>query len=170
MVQPGYPAARIVAHKLLDHLHRHARDMQIAPDKQPASQPDTDAIEAMVDVAFWASLRREEGRTPTLSLAFVSPRQSHSPLTLERPIPLLPDALTRVAPAVERPGIHLAVWPDGSRLAVWGATRDLPAFCFVVEVIAPGLLVIKQSPGEDSGKFVNVAMLEGDTIHVVNQE
>jgi hypothetical protein len=39
----------------------------------------------------------------------------------------------------------------------------------VLEVIAPGLLVIKESPGEQSGKYVNIAVLQGDEIKVVDQ-
>jgi hypothetical protein len=122
-----------------------------------------------VEAGFWASLRREEGRTPRLSLAFVEPDRAGNALIFERPVPLAPEPLTRVAPAVERPGIHLGVWGEEANLAVWGATRALPRHCFVLEVIAPGLLILKQSPGDDSGKFINLAVLQGDQIKVVDQ-
>src|ERR1019366_8280819 len=49
------------------------------------------------------------------------------------------------------------------------ATRNLPQSCFVVKVVAPGLLVLKHSRGDDSSKFVNVAVLQGDEIKVVDQ-
>ena len=52
---------------------------------------------------------------------------------------------------------------------VWGATRNLPAFSFVLEVVAPGLLVIKHSRSEESGKYVNVAVIEGDRIKVIDE-
>jgi hypothetical protein len=39
----------------------------------------------------------------------------------------------------------------------------------VLEVVAPGLLVIKQSRAEESGKFINVAVLEGDHVKVLDQ-
>jgi hypothetical protein len=45
----------------------------------------------------------------------------------------------------------------------------VPTFCFVLEVAAPGLLVVKHHRGEESGKFVNVAVLEGDQIKVVDE-
>jgi hypothetical protein len=41
--------------------------------------------------------------------------------------------------------------------------------CFVLEVAAPGLLVVKHHRGEESRKFVNVAVLEGDQIKVVDE-
>ncbi len=76
--------------------------------------------------------------------------------------------LVRVAPAVERPGIHLGVWRDaGDQLRVWGTTRLAPTDCMVLEVAGPGLLVVKHHRG-DGGKYVNVAVLEGDRIKVID--
>src|SRR5437660_11411945 len=117
-MNPPFPTARLAADKIHPHLVRHAAVMHPGRNKALASLPDTVAIEAMVGAAFWASLRREEGRTPRLSLAFVSPDQVRYAVNLERPITLDPQPLTRVAPAVERPGIHLAVWPDQGQLLV----------------------------------------------------
>jgi hypothetical protein len=106
---------------------------------------------------------------PKISLAFLAPGETAHPLTFERPLSLDPDVLTRVAPAVERAGIHLGVWPEGDELRVWGTTRTIPSMCFVLEVAGPGLLVVKHHRGEESGKFVNVAVLEGDQIKVVDE-
>jgi hypothetical protein len=131
--------------------------------------PDTPTIQAIVDAAFWASLRREEGFIPKISLAFLSPDETHSALLFERPLPLDPGILTKVSPAVERPGIHLGVWRGPEGLAVWGATRAIPSLCFVVEVAAPGLIVIKHHSGETAGKFVNIAVLEGDQVKIVDE-
>jgi len=131
--------------------------------------PDVATIEAMIDVAFWASLRREEGYVPAISLAYIAPEQAPVALRLERPLPLAPQWLTRLSPAVERPGVHLGVWRDNGELMVWGATRKLPPFSFVLEVIAPGLLVVKHSPVEGSGKFMNVAVFEGEQIKIIDQ-
>jgi sensor domain DACNV-containing protein len=122
---------------------------------------------AMIDAAFWASLRREEGFVPKISLAFLPPERSRNPLFFARALPLAPEALTRVAPAVERAGIHLGVWGEAEELSVWGTTRSLPPYCFVLEVISPGVLVLKHSPASDSGKFGNVAVLEGDKIKIL---
>jgi hypothetical protein len=165
MTQPAYPAAREAAARVRPHF---AQDRNENGGKS-ATIPDLATIEAIIDVAFWASLRREEIYTPRVSLAFVAPEHVSRPLILERPVPLAPQALTRIGPAVERPGIHLGVWPVNDTLQVWGATRTLPASCFVLEILAPGLLVIKHSRGDKSGKFVNVAVLQGDEIKVLDQ-
>src|SRR5438132_1273368 len=169
----AYPAAKAVAPRVEAHFARHLAEARQQGQQHLASLPDVGVIEAIIDAAFWASLRREEGYVPKISLAFLSPAEAVHPLLLERPLPLDAEILTRVAPAVERAGIHLGVWPDGpdspNDLRVWGTTRTIPALCFVIEVAAPGLLVIKHHRGEESGKFVNVAVLEGDDIKVVDE-
>ncbi len=166
---PAYPAARYVAAKAHEHFARRIASARERGKEGLAAEPDAAAVEAIVDAAFWASLRREEGYRPKISLAFLSPAQAANALTFERPLPLEAVALSRLAPAVERPGIHLGVWNDGAGLHVWGTTRDVPRLCFVLEVVAPGLLVIKYRRGRETGKFVNVAVLEGDTVKFVDE-
>jgi hypothetical protein len=168
MEREPYPAARSVSAGVLAYFARHHAELSQAGSPIAAAAPDRQTIEAVVDAAFWASLRREEGYVPKISLAFLPPEQTTHPLVFERPLPLDPGLLTRVAPAVERPGIHLGVWRDSGELTVWGIARPLPPLCFVVEVAAPGLLVIKHHTGEPAGKFVNVAVLEGDRIKMID--
>ncbi len=95
--------------------------------------------------------------------------ETEQPLLFGRPVALAAQPLTRLGPAVVRPGIHLCVTRRDGELLVWGSARKLPRFCFVLEVLAPGLLVVKQSRGDESGKFVNVAVLQGDEIKVVDE-
>lgn len=164
----GYPAARQVAPSVRAHFAQHIDDAA-ARGFAVADVPPLDAIEAMIEAAFWASLRREEGYIPKISLAFVSSDRAARPLRFARPLPLQPAALTRIAPAVERAGIHLGVQRDGDAWVVWGTARSLPKYCFVLEAAAPGLLVVKHQRGEP-GKFVNVAVLEGDRIKIVDED
>ena len=168
MNHPAYPAARQAAARICFHFERHISGF--APHQVgPAFEvPDAIAVEAMIEAAFWASLRREEGYIPRISLAFVAPEAVNQPLRFERQLPLAAQPLTRLAPAVERPGIHLGVWRDSRQFFVWGATRNVPPFCLVLEVIAPGLLVVKHSRHE-SEKFANLAVLHGEEIKVIDE-
>src|SRR5581483_3240432 len=167
--EPGYLAARSVAERVRPHFAAHTAAAGTHGGRFYATPPDVGALTAMIDAAFWASLRREESYAPTISLAFLAPEQAVRPLTFADRLPLAPDVLARLAPAVKRPGIHLGVWPVEGELSLWGTTRTIPRFCFVLEVVAPGLLVIKHRRDEDSGKFVNVAVLEGDQVKVLDQ-
>jgi hypothetical protein len=184
---PAYAVARLVAPAVARHLQLHRASLAPSDPTQPQLEllPDAGTIESMIDVAFWASVRREEGYVPKISLAFLRPMHEIRPLLFEQPLPLDPAALTSLAAAVERPGVHLGVWPgrvtsldartDGdavappAALAVWGTTHMVPPFCFVVEVSAPGLLVLKHRPRLESRKFVNVAVLEGDQIRIIDE-
>jgi hypothetical protein len=91
-------------------------------------------------------------------------------LIFEQRLSLNTEALIKLAPAVERSGIHLGVWHEDDELYIWGTTHDIPGFCFVLEVVEPGLLVIKHRRVDGFGKFVNVAVLNGDEVKVVDEQ
>lgn len=160
---PPYPAARSAALRVFPHF---------APHYPEGSEhlPTAEVMEGIIDAAFWASLRREEGFTPKISLAYLPPDLAGQPLVFERSLSMGPTDLSKLAPAIERAGIHLGVWKNGTDLCVWGTTRSIPTFCFVLEVIAPGLLVVKHRRGEETSKYVNVAVLEGHEVKVLDQD
>jgi hypothetical protein len=134
-----------------------------------ATQPHAEAIEAIIDTAFWTSLRREEGLSHKLSLAFLSPEQAGKPILFGQRLKLTTDTLTKLAPGVERTGIHLGIWYEGLELYVWGTTRQLPDFCFAVDVMDPGLLVVKHRRVGGLIKFWNLAVLTGELVKVIDE-
>lgn len=165
---PAYPAARLVADRVQAYFARHLAQARSRKRETVAPEPDARAIETIIDAAFWASLRREEGLTPKISLAWVPPDATSQPLTFAHRLSLDAATLAKVAPAVERPGIHLGVWHDGDGISVWGTTRELPPSCFVLEVVASGLLVVKER-SDSFGKFINVVVLAGDQVKFVDE-
>jgi hypothetical protein len=162
-----YAAARLAS----DRIHRHlAANSSQCCAEGAATLPDAATLAALIDAAFWTSLRREEGYIPRISLAFVAPAQVDDAVALAASLSLEPKELSKIAAAVDRAGLHLGVWPQQDELRVWGITRNLPPLCLVLEVLLPGLLVVKQSPSEDSGKFINIAVLQGDEIKIIDQQ
>ena len=113
MKQPAYPMARTAAARVRAHLSERRIAEQQRGAQNLAPLPDESAIETILDCAFWSGLKHEERYPPRVSLAFLSPADTPLPLIFARPLPLTPEALTRLAPAVERPGIHLGVWREG---------------------------------------------------------
>ncbi|MGI4729368.1 MAG: putative sensor domain DACNV-containing protein [Janthinobacterium lividum] len=168
--EPTYQAARSVSPAVAHHFKQHFEAARLNYVSQLAPEPDAGVIESMVDVAFWASLGREEGHSPRISLAFLPPEMAGTPMVFKHHLPFQTSTLTKLAPAVERPGIHLGVWQEDGELFLWGTTRDIPGLCFVLEVVEPGLLVIKHRRIDGLGKFVNVATLKGDQIKVVDEQ
>ena len=66
MSGPAYPAAHAIAARVQDHFARHVADAQQRGQTGLAAPPDAGTIEALIDAAFWASLRREENVVPTI--------------------------------------------------------------------------------------------------------
>src|SRR4029453_13310 len=110
MSDPAYPAARIVAKKVQAHFSRRLALARERGRDALAPEPDAEAIETLIDAAFWASLRREEGLTPKMSVAPLPPGQAGQPLRFEPPPPPGPAPPPKRAPAVERPGMPPGVW------------------------------------------------------------
>jgi hypothetical protein len=167
---PTYQAARTVAPLVEQHFARHLAKARHAGEDGLAPQPNADAIAAIINATFWASFRPEEGRFPKISLAYLPPEQAGQPMVFEHPLPLTAGVLTKLAPAVERPEIHLGVWDHGDELRVWGTTRTIPSLCFVLEDIEPGLLVVKHRRLDGFGKYANVAVLKGEQVKVIDEK
>ena len=135
MTIPAYPAARAVASKVRAHFAHHLALARERGRTGLATEPETSDIEALIDAAFWASLRREEGVAPTISLALLPPENGGQAITFAVDLPLQASALAKVAPAVERPGIHLGVQNERSK------HLNLRIF-YGRQVSAPGCIIV----------------------------
>ncbi|ASU32074.1 putative sensor domain DACNV-containing protein [Mucilaginibacter xinganensis] len=164
-----YKAAIAAAPAIEEHFIKLLATALAQGGEDLAPEPSARVIEAIIDVAFWASLRREEGRSPKVSLTYLPPILAGQPLVFEEKILLTPHVLTKLAPAVERSGIHLGIWDQDGELYVWGTTRSIPDCSFVLETIEPGLLVIKHRRIKGFGKFINVAVLKGDEVKIIDE-
>lgn len=169
-MNPTYQAANIVAPIVEEHFARHIAEARRLGEDGLATQPDEQSIAAIINATFWASFRPEEGRFPKISLAYLPPEQSRQPMVFEHALPLHPGVLRKLAPAVERPEIHLGVWKLGDELRVWGMTRSIPTLCFVLEDIEPGLLVVKHRRLDGLGKYANVAVLKGERVKIIDEK
>jgi hypothetical protein len=141
------------------------------PEQCSKLVPSAAQLASILDAAFWASLRNEEGRPVTLSLAFARAAAAKHPFVFATPLPLDAERLAKISPAVERPGIHLGV-AEGAlgALEVWGYTRQLPLSAMVLEAAGPGLLVVKHRRNGARGKFANVALLTGKEAKFIGEK
>src|SRR6185295_6204747 len=167
---PTYQAANIAAPLVEAHFKRYLAEARRMGEDDLAPQPDAQSIAAIINATFWASFRPEDGRFPKISIAYLPPEQAGQPMVFEHPLPLTAGVLMKLAPAVERPEIHLGVWNHGDELRVWGTTRTIPSFCFVLEDIEPGLLVVKHRRLDGFGKYANVAVLKGEGVKVIDEK
>lgn len=167
---PTYQAASMAAPQIEEHFKRHHAEARRRGEHDLAPLPDAHSIAAIIDATFWASFRPEEGRFPKISLAYLPPEEAGQPLMFEHPLPLTTGVLAKLAPAVEQPQIHLGVWLFDDELRVWGATRTIPSFCFVLEDVEPGLLVAKHRRLDGFGKYANVAVIQGEKVKIIDEK
>src|ERR1700745_2429969 len=95
---PTYAAATRVAESIHGRFKRafeHARGEK-TPVLDSLSMAD---IAQMIDAAFWASLRKEEGYVPRISAVLLPVESVKTPLRFEQPLPFTPTALAGVGPA-----------------------------------------------------------------------
>ena len=166
--QSTYQAARLIAPKVEAIFAAHLAAAKDKGEDDLAPLPAANIVEAIIDATFWASLRKEEGHSPKISLAYLPPQQAGNPLLFKQRLPLNPSTLTKLAPGIERAGIHLGVWEEDGQLYIWGTTVSIPNFCFVLDVSEPALLVIKHRRIYGFGKFTNIAVLKGDQVKMVD--
>ncbi|MES2829518.1 MAG: hypothetical protein V4687_15260 [Bacteroidota bacterium] len=166
--QSTYQAARLIAPKVESIFAAHLSAAMDSGEDDLAPLPTANVVESILDATFWASLRKEEGHSPKISLAFLPPQQAGNPLMFKQRLPLNPSVLTKLAPGIERAGIHLGIWIEEDELYIWGTTVSIPNFCFVVDVSEPALLVIKHRRIYGFGKFTNIAVLKGDQVKMVD--
>ncbi|MHA4893266.1 putative sensor domain DACNV-containing protein [Pedobacter sp. PWIIR3] len=166
--QSTYQAARLIAPKVESIFAAHLSAARDSGEDDLAPLPTANVVESILDATFWASLRKEEGHSPKISLAFLPPQQAGNPLLFKNRLPLNPATLTKLAPGIERAGIHLGIWIEDEELYVWGTTVSIPNFCFVVDVSEPALLVVKHRRIYGFGKFTNIAVLKGDQVKMVD--
>lgn len=166
--QSTYQAAKTVAPQLEAIFAQHLQAAKESGEDDLAPLPEARFVEQILDATFWASLRKEEGHHTKISIAFVSPEQAGNPLMLKHTLPLNPTVLTKIAPGVERAGVHIGVWHKDGELYVWGTTIIIPNFCFILDVSEPGLLVIKHRRIYGFGKYTNLAVLKGEQIKFVD--
>jgi len=166
MIQPNtitgestYKAAAAVANTVVNIFTQHLDQAIAKGETDMASVPSAYHVEQILDTAFWASLRREEGNSPKVSIAFLSPEQAGFPLRFEHKLTFSPNVLTKLGPGVERPGVHLGVWFDQDGLYIWGTAHKIPNYCFV-----------KHRRSNGFGKFTNIVVLTGDQIKVVDED
>ena len=81
----SYPTAKLAAPTVHAHFAKHLGAARARGRDPIAALPTPEVIERMINATFWASLRREEGYVPKISMAFLPPEHTEHPMMLEQP-------------------------------------------------------------------------------------
>ena len=93
------------------------------PRGRSAPLPATrEELATLLDVSFFATLLTEEGRPTRFVCAYLDPDDLDGlpGRRLARPLPLTPESIRRIAPAMDPELTCLGVWPSRDGLAIWG--------------------------------------------------
>jgi hypothetical protein len=82
-------------------------------------------LRELVETAFWASLKHEEGRFHEFSLALVQPEAPNVPFVFEQPVELNPHELAKMAPALNPQDYYVGVWTSETGVYQCGASPQL---------------------------------------------
>ena len=99
-------------------------------------------LNALLEVSFWASLQKQEGRSTAFSLAYTPPEQVYDPYIFEKALPFTAESLVKLAPALEPSDTYIGVWPEkDGRLIIWGFT-SFSAALLKLHTHEPGQVIL----------------------------
>jgi len=132
-------------HEQLEHL--------VALEKQtptPGCSLETitrDQLAGFIEVAFWASLRTNEGRPTHFSATLVTRHRHPAAIAFAGAIPFDEEQVARVAPALP-PGGTLVVSVTGGGFDIWGfgRGRQMEMWGVSLEVSEPGVIRVGAGP------------------------
>jgi len=94
-----------------------------APDAPPVFLVSVEDLTTLINVAFWASFKKEEGRSVTIAMQYAPPDKADSPFLLQHPLPYTDEHLSRISPVLQGSQVECGVWKDDTdQLVIWGLT------------------------------------------------
>jgi len=148
--------------EVLSRIHAqllHLTKIGLRPPKPLAA----DQVSSLIEVAFWASLRSNEGRPTRLCVVVGLREELPGAVTFTTALPYEESLLAKLAHAVPRGGF-LAVSHSGERWEVWGLGRARSAIAVEgvqIEVTEPGTVLVGVGP------FQPFAVLSGRSSVVI---
>jgi hypothetical protein len=106
------------------------------------SFPSTESLSSLIDISFWASLQKEEGRPVRFSIAFQDPERSDKAFVFESSEEFNIERVVRLAPSLEETDRYLGVWQDKGKLRIWGWCYPDRPILFWLNALGPGQIEI----------------------------
>src|SRR2546426_9056075 len=92
-----------------------------APGAPPIFLVSVEDLTTLINVAFWASFRKDEGRSVTIAVQYAPPDKAYRPFLLKHPLPYTDENLIRISPVLQWSTVECGVWKDDNdQLVIWG--------------------------------------------------
>jgi len=126
-----FAAGDALVQRIVGQLARFATTPTLRKTQEISAE---DASRAL-DVAFWASVTSNEGRSTRSRILFIEPEMLPTPLRFAAAIPYEPARIARLAPAVPEGGC-IGVSP--TTMTIWGMTAVDPGSSInALEIVIP---------------------------------
>lgn len=144
MAESAYKINRDTIHNIWNRLYNSYRDFQeiLFQPEFEHSFPSTENLSDLIDVSFWASLQKEEGRPVRFLITFQDPERSDKAFVFESSEEFNIERVVRLAPSLEETDRYLGVWPDKGKLRIWGWCYPDRPILFWLNVLGPGQIEI----------------------------
>lgn len=147
-------------HAQLEHLAKIKEGTVFSSSGQKLTR---EQLSTLIETAFWAGLRSDEGRTTHVRLAVAAPEQVPGPVPFTSPVAYEESAIVKLAPAVPL-GRCLGIALANGKLQIWGfahgsAVKALDTV--TIEIAEPGTVRV------DVGPFRPYAVLDGRSNEVI---
>jgi hypothetical protein len=128
----------------------------------PVNTPSKDQLRGLIRVAFWASLKKEEGQPISFQIVFSPPEESDEPFVFKAPKPFTPDQVAKLAPALDPKEQKIGVWVNQNNgLEIWGFTPFTMSHSIHIGTFEPGQILVTGS-GPD-------VLITGDRFEVLKR-
>jgi hypothetical protein len=78
-------------------------------------------LSTLLNVSFWTSFKKEEGRAVTIAVKYVPPEEAYRPFLLKQAIPYTEENILRMSPVLQGAHVDLGVYRDhNDQLMIWG--------------------------------------------------
>ena len=104
--------------------------------------PSEAELALLLSAAFWVSLQQEEGRSVRPALALLPPETAANAFVFEDPLPLTPEAVAKLGPAIPHNRRAVGVSRVAGGLEIWG-TCEPPFNTPLVVVAGPGAVAVR---------------------------
>ena len=120
-----YRLEAAVVYALLAHLNRLINASNGATRCDPGDMRvpllTVPHLSTLMNVSFWASFKKEEGRSVNIALQYVPPDDAYRPFLLKHALPYTEENILRISPVLQGSHVDLGVYIDqNDHLMIWG--------------------------------------------------
>src|SRR5215213_1762260 len=144
MKQSAYEINGETVHEIWRRLSDSYRDFQevMSSPSLEHSFPSIENFSSLLDVSFWASLRKEEGRPVKFSIVYQDPERDENAFVFTSSEEFSIERVVSLAPGLEGTDRYLGVWLENGKLRIGGWCYANKPILFWLSGLAPGQIEV----------------------------